>query len=104
MAKGVPEKHLRKTIKSILAAQSPKIRWGEALALFGLALGFGSWLYMVINPNPQFYLGLLLTLGCSGSFCGALWLLIPYRKPLKIPLCLALVVGSLAVYVKYGSP
>jgi hypothetical protein len=104
MAQGVPEKNIRRAITSILARQSPKIRWGEALALLGLALGLGSWLYMVLNPAPQFYTGLLLTLGTSASLCGFLCLVIPRRLLLKALLSTLTIIASVSVYLKYGTP
>src|ERR1017187_2399896 len=104
MAKGVPAKQIRRTILSILAAQPRKIRWGESLTLLGLALGCGSWLYMLLNPTPRFYVGLLLALGCSASFCGALCLVITGHKGLKSFLCIAAIITSFVLYVIYGGP
>jgi hypothetical protein len=96
---------LQRTIKALvekaMAAQAalPRgKRWGEILGLLGLALGFGSLLYVVINPRPNFWLGFGLTLGGALCLTGALWLMVSWRRGFKAIVSLFIVVGALSGY------
>lgn len=88
----------RKTERSqekqkILPKRSRKAKAGLSLTLVGLALGFASWGYSVISPEPNAYIGFVMFFMAASLFLGAFWAICGWRKWIKVPIVVVTLVG-----------
>jgi hypothetical protein len=79
-------------------------RAGIALALFGAALGFGAWLYVLVASQPNVYVGFALALGCVTSLSAAFLVWLPWRLSTKIPIVTVFSMASMVVFIWLGIP